>query len=69
MIFFLVAGARPNFMKIAPIIRTLNSRKGILEAFKKFEQGLQKEGKIPELWDGKASERIVDVLVNVKETL
>jgi hypothetical protein len=38
-----------------------------LEAFKKLEQGLQKEGKIPELWDGKASARIVDVLVNAKE--
>ncbi|MEE8431721.1 MAG: UDP-N-acetylglucosamine 2-epimerase (non-hydrolyzing) [Candidatus Desulfatibia sp.] len=46
-----------------------NSSKGILEAFKKLEQGLQKEGKIPELWDGKASVRIVDVLLNAKEIL
>jgi hypothetical protein len=39
----------------------------VLETFKKLEQGLQKEGKIPELWDGKASARIVDVLANAKE--
>lgn len=43
-----------------------NSSKGILEAFKKLEQGSRKQGKIPELWDGKASKRIVDVLINIK---
>lgn len=32
---------------------------------KKVFSGQWKQGRIPELWDGKAAERIVDVLVNV----
>lgn len=42
------------------------SKKSILQAYKEFKSGKRKEGKVPELWDGKASERIVDVLINAK---
>jgi UDP-N-acetylglucosamine 2-epimerase (non-hydrolysing) len=33
-------------------------------AFNELNSGNWKAGKIPELWDGKAAERIVDVLVS-----
>ena len=36
---------------------------GILLAFEVFKDGGSKKGRIPELWDGKASERIVDIFV------
>ena len=36
----------------------------LLKAFEVFKSGNKKRGKVPELWDGKASERIVDILVN-----
>lgn len=109
---FLVAGARPNFMKIAPIYRaslavpgidcrivhtgqhydremsqaffdeleipdpachleagsgshavqTSRIREGIMEAFQKcFTKA--KTATVPPLWDGKASERIWEVLI------
>ncbi len=34
----------------------------------KLESGSWKKGKIPELWDGRTSERIVDALLNIYET-
>jgi UDP-N-acetylglucosamine 2-epimerase (non-hydrolysing) len=37
---------------------------GILSAFEEFKNGRSKKGRIPELWDGRASERIVQVLLN-----
>jgi UDP-N-acetylglucosamine 2-epimerase len=36
---------------------------GILSAFEKFRNGETKKGRIPELWDGHAAERIVDILL------
>lgn len=39
------------------------SGKAILAAFNELMAGNIKKGKIPEFWDGKASERIVDILV------
>jgi len=36
---------------------------GILSAFEDFKNGRSKKGRIPELWDGKASERIVNILL------
>lgn len=37
---------------------------GILSAFRAFKSGNIKRGAIPELWDGKASERIVEILLD-----
>jgi hypothetical protein len=37
---------------------------GILDAFETFKNGGSKKGRIPELLDSKASERIVQVLFN-----
>jgi UDP-N-acetylglucosamine 2-epimerase (non-hydrolysing) len=39
------------------------SRDRILEAFDRFRAGELKQGKVPELWDGHAAERIVDALI------
>ena len=82
----LVAGARPNFMKIARslgiprfTLRENTERpvtidegtnrlvgtggEGILLAFEEFRSGDSKKGRVPELWDGKAAERIIRVLL------
>lgn len=40
--------------------------KGLKPALEKLFLGLWKKGSIPELWDGKTSERIVEVLVNME---
>ena len=36
----------------------------ILEAFSRFQAGELKQGKVPELWDGHAAQRIVKALLN-----
>jgi UDP-N-acetylglucosamine 2-epimerase (non-hydrolysing) len=37
---------------------------GILSAYEVFKNGGSKKGRIPQLWDGKAAERIVFILIN-----
>ena len=37
----------------------------IVKEVEKILQGKQKIGKIPELWDGKAAERIVEIISNI----
>ncbi len=41
-----------------------NRKEDILSAWDAFTHSVQKIGCIPELWDGKAAERIVDILLN-----
>jgi UDP-N-acetylglucosamine 2-epimerase (non-hydrolysing) len=36
---------------------------GILSAYEVFKKGGLKKGRVPQLWDGKASERIVNILL------
>jgi hypothetical protein len=36
---------------------------GILSAYKVFKNGGSKKGRVPQLWDGKAAERIVNILL------
>lgn len=40
------------------------TKEKILGAYATFRRGLSRHGKVPELWDGKAAERIVDILLN-----
>ncbi len=58
MKIFLVSGARPNLMKVAPIMRAIQQHN---TAFKIVNQG-GKKGSCPLLWDGQTAERIVEVL-------
>lgn len=41
-----------------------NQGVGIIKAWRKFNQGKSKEGRQPPFWDGKASQRIVDILMD-----
>jgi UDP-N-acetylglucosamine 2-epimerase (non-hydrolysing) len=41
---------------------------GILSAFEVFKNGGSKKGRVPPLWDGKAAERIVDILLGPPES-
>jgi hypothetical protein len=36
---------------------------GLLSPYEVFKKGGSKKGRIPQLWDGKAAERIVNILV------
>jgi hypothetical protein len=51
-----VAGARPNFMKIAPIMRALRSRP-LFDSFR--------TPPVSTLWDGRSAERVADELERI----
>ena len=40
------------------------TRTEILEAYKRFQNSERKEGRIPELWDGKTAQRIIRILTD-----
>lgn len=53
---------RPITVEVGSNTMVGTSREGILEAFGRFRAGELKQGKVPELWDGRAAERIVAAL-------
>jgi len=56
---------RPVTVSTGTNILIGNDMKLLKEIMKNIIDGNYKKGKIPKLWDGKASERIVDVLKNI----
>ena len=55
---------RPITVEIGTNVIVGSNTNLIVQETEKILQGKQKIGKIPELWDGKAAERIVQVLLN-----
>lgn len=53
---------RPITIEIGTNVLVEPEREPILDALSKVVEGAGKKGKVPELWDGKAAERIVAVL-------
>ncbi|MBD3248628.1 UDP-N-acetylglucosamine 2-epimerase (non-hydrolyzing) [Candidatus Woesearchaeota archaeon] len=53
---------RPSTITEGTNVLVGNDKEKVLENFTKIIDGSFKEGKIPELWDGKAAERIVKIL-------
>ncbi len=50
-----VVGARPNLMKTAPLMEAY-------EAYADISAGQWPQSRTPELWDGKAAQRIVKTI-------
>jgi UDP-N-acetylglucosamine 2-epimerase (non-hydrolysing) len=55
---------RPVTIEEGTNILVGNDRTKILKETFKILNGKEKKGKIPQLWDGRASERIVEILVD-----
>lgn len=53
---------RPVTVEVGTNTMVGNSRMGIIKAFRSFKAGEIKKGAVPELWDGRAAERIVKIL-------
>ncbi|MDY0131719.1 MAG: UDP-N-acetylglucosamine 2-epimerase (non-hydrolyzing) [Desulforegulaceae bacterium] len=43
-----------------------NKKEDIIKAYNNFKKGIVKSGHLPKFWDGKASERIIDVFLSSK---
>lgn len=56
---------RPETCEIGTNVLVGNDPKKIAKAFRELLSGNWKKGQIPELWDGKAAERIVEHLVKI----
>lgn len=57
---------RPETVTIGTNEMIGENMNSLAEAFKKVNSGSWKKGAIPELWDGRTSQRIVDVLIKMK---
>lgn len=57
---------RPETVTIGTNEMIGENMESLADAFKKVNSGVWKKGAIPELWDGRTSQRIVDVLVKMK---
>lgn len=58
---------RPETVEIGTNELVGSNPKAIKTALEKLKRGEWKKGKIPEFWDGKTAERIVNVLINLGE--
>ena len=56
---------RPETCEIGTNVLVGNDVKKIETAFKTLLEGKWKKGEIPELWDGKAAQRIIDKLIEI----
>jgi len=56
---------RPETCDIGTNVLVGNDKKKIADSFRELLSGNWKKGQIPELWDGKAAERIVEHLVKI----
>lgn len=54
---------RPVTVEEGTNILVGTTAEGILSAYEVFKNGGSKKGRIPELWDGKAAERILNILL------
>ena len=54
---------RPITVEMGTNTMVGTSKAGMLAAYDLFRRGERKKGRIPPLWDGKAAERIVDILL------
>ena len=54
---------RPITIEIGTNILVGTTGVKILKAYKEFKKGIKKEGKVPELWDGNAADRIIEYLL------
>ncbi len=57
---------RPETVTIGTNEMIGENMNSLADAFKKVNSGNWKKGAIPELWDGRTSQRIVDVLIKLK---
>lgn len=55
---------RPSTVEIGTNILINPDRESILIEFNKLLNGVRKKGTVPKMWDGKASERIVEIIIN-----
>jgi len=53
----MIPSPKAPISRLASIIKEV-----ILSTFERFKNGFRKKSKVPELWDGKAADRIVDQL-------
>ena len=56
---------RPITIEEGTNILVGNSGNDIIDAYRQLKQTRKLEGKTPEFWDGKASERIVEILLGL----
>jgi len=59
MKLLIVVGARPNFMKAAPILKAIRQFNSSLD---EWAEPIAPMRQIPEKWDGKSGARIVQIL-------
>jgi len=55
---------RPSTIEIGTNELVMPNKKAIIDSLQNFFEGNSKKGRVPELWDGKAADRICNVVIN-----